>query len=162
MAVKVVGIVYGRDDAPHLQQSLQSMLDQSYPLHNIIYVDDGSEDNSVVIAQQLGVDVIALKTRHESWAGTPNLSHLPNIAINALPMDTDYFLINGADIILDTDYVETLLGYMMQNPRLVLLSGIITKEPWTPLIPKGAGRLHRYHFWKQHIQQHPLIHAWES
>ena len=158
----VVGIIYGRDDSGFLQQALRSMQQQTYPLESIIYVDDASHDDSVAVAEAFGVQVIQLRTRHASWAGTPNLAHLPNIGIRALPAWTDYFLINGADVVLDHDYVEQLLYYAERNLRLVLVSGIIRKEPWSPLVPKGAGRLHQYRWWMRHMRAHPLIAAWES
>lgn len=160
----VVGIVYGRDDSEYLKFSLRSLIDQSYPLTKIIYVDDASLDRSIEIATSLNVKVIRLQDRHESWAGSPMLSSLPNRAIDHIykNRDVDFFLINGADIVLSPDYLEILLDEMKKDNKLVLASGVIEGEEWVPTIPKGAGRLHDFIFWRKHIKKYPFNYSWEA
>lgn len=161
--VKIAGIVYGKDDAETLSYSLASMIKQTFPLSNIIYVDDGSSDESVEIAEKHGVSIIKNVVHHKSWAGTRNLCIPPNIAIQRLETEGyDYFLINGADVVLEETYVEKLLKVMEANRKVVLASGIIKDEPYALGTPKGAGRIHRSSWWYKYIWRYPYCYSWEA
>lgn len=46
-----VFVVYAMDDAPWIERSLQSIFDQEYSAYRVIFIDDGSEDESFSIAQ---------------------------------------------------------------------------------------------------------------
>lgn len=50
-------VVIGRNEAPRLRQSLAAALPQGWP---VVYVDSGSRDASVAIAQSMGVAVVEL------------------------------------------------------------------------------------------------------
>lgn len=156
--MKVGGFIYGRNDADFLKHSLQSLIDQKLDI--TVYIDDGSTDNSVEIAEKLGADVVKLPF-HQSWLGTPKLSIPANKGLDYM-RDTDYFLVNGADIILTAGYVNTLLSLMEENPKIVIISGVIAGERYNKNLPTGAGRLHNSKFWNRHIVKHPFSFIWES
>jgi glycosyltransferase involved in cell wall biosynthesis len=50
-----------KDGSNYLESALKSIIDQSYPPHEIILVDDNSSDNTVEIAHSYGVRVIKNK-----------------------------------------------------------------------------------------------------
>lgn len=159
--MKVTGIVYARDEANNLHKSLSAMLDQTHPFHRIIYVDDASRDNSIHVAKTLGVDIVKQPKRHAPWHGNPIMCLLPNLGIRRLAHDIDYFLVNGADILLTPTYLEVLLNET-QERHAVLSSGVIHGEGHSLPTPKGAGRLHNMHFWQQYIKEYPEVYGWEA
>ena len=159
--MKVTGIVYARDEAQNLAKCLTAMLNQTHPIHRIIYVDDASRDNSIKVAKDLGVDVVKQPKRHALWHGNPIMSLLPNLGIRQLSKDIDYFLINGADILLTHTYLETLLAETL-NQDAVLSSGIIRGEGHSRPTPKGAGRLHQLRFWQRYVKEYPRCYGWEA
>jgi glycosyltransferase involved in cell wall biosynthesis len=56
----------------YLQEAIQSVLDQTYPVHEIIVIDDGSTDRSVEIAQQFS-QVTLLTQANRGAAAARNL-----------------------------------------------------------------------------------------
>ena len=61
----------------YLQQAIASALEQTYPPHQVIVVDDGSTDSSRTIAEKFGSSVICLtritrvRVRLETWEPKP-------------------------------------------------------------------------------------------
>lgn len=158
--MKISAIVYARDDADFLKRSLNSMVNQTLQFSEIIYVDDASIDDSVEIAKEFGVTIIKQTHRHPPLHGDPSFSHIPNLAIKYIH-NVDYFLVNGADIILEPSYVEKL-SYIMQSQDAVLGSGVIEGQNWREDIPKGAGRLHEIRFWRRYVKEYPFCYGWEA
>ena len=73
-ALTLGAVVIGRNEGRHLGRCLQSL---GEGVQACIYVDSGSTDDSVAVAQRLGVDVIRLdadtpytaaRARNEGWA----------------------------------------------------------------------------------------------
>ncbi len=56
----------------YLAEAIQSVLDQTYPVHEIIVVDDGSTDRSATIAQQFSQVKVVTQT-HQGAAAARNL-----------------------------------------------------------------------------------------
>jgi len=155
----VYGFIYGKNDASNLQHALPSLLKQD--LDYYLYVDDGSSDQSITIAQEFGFDVIKARNNGHSWLGTPKLSLTVNKGIEAM-RGSNFFVISGSDIILPGDYVKTLIHLMEENPKIVFASGMIEGESYNIHLPKGAGRVHRASYWWRYISKHRFCWIWES
>lgn len=62
--MKVVTALYGRVESSNLPRTIRALTNQTYPLEEIIYLDDASTDSSTDIAEERGVDVERLTRRH--------------------------------------------------------------------------------------------------
>lgn len=82
--------------APHLDAVLKSILEQAYPLEELVVVDDGSTDNSADIAASYPLRLI----RHGRNRG---LAAARNTALRA--MESDYCASCDSDAVLDPDYL---------------------------------------------------------
>lgn len=58
---------------PWVQDALQSVAEQTYKAHDIIVIDDGSEDNSVEQIEKCGLGVKLLRTSRLNAAGARNV-----------------------------------------------------------------------------------------
>jgi glycosyltransferase involved in cell wall biosynthesis len=110
-----------------LQNAVESILSQNLPKEHfqIIFVDDGSDDNTPKIIQRylpiLGERVKFFKT---SWQG---LGHARNIVVNEA--DGDYVLFVDADEVLTSDYVKRQIQVMKKNGEVGITSGIFKLIP---------------------------------
>jgi glycosyltransferase involved in cell wall biosynthesis len=57
-------VIIGRNEGLRLHESLSSALATGSPL---LYVDSGSTDQSLSIADELGIEVLALSSDRPSW-----------------------------------------------------------------------------------------------
>ncbi|HEY4010049.1 MAG TPA: glycosyltransferase family 2 protein [Acidobacteriaceae bacterium] len=58
----------------YLEQTIRSVLEQSYPAHEVIVVDDGSSDRSLEIAQSFGPPVICLQQKNQGPSVARNVA----------------------------------------------------------------------------------------
>jgi len=161
---KSVCFIYGRDEEQNLTLIVSSLLNQTHPLDKIFYVDDASIDGSVKIIENFNLEIIRLKKRHPSWLTTPKLSTVVNKGIEVvygIP-EVKYLLILPSDVVLSENYVEILFEEMEQDANLMICGGIIDGEYTSELIPRGAGRLIRFNFWKKYVKYFPFCYSWES
>jgi glycosyltransferase involved in cell wall biosynthesis len=70
LSISVIIPIYNCDR--YLAEAIQSVLDQTYPVHEIIVVDDGSTDESIAIARQFP-QVKVLTQTHQGAAAARNL-----------------------------------------------------------------------------------------
>jgi len=109
-----------------LRATIESVLAQSYPVLEMIVVDDGSTDDSAVIAESFGhpIRVIRQKNQGESVAR--------NVAIQAARGDYVQFL--DADDLLTPDAVEQKVCAVERHPGAVAISRIafFTNDPARP------------------------------
>ena len=161
---KICAVICARNEKDNIAETINSLKSQTYPIDKIIVVDDGSIDGTGEIAKKLGCLVVRLPPHEESLVGRPELAERINEGLKlAKDFNPDYILIVGADHSLPRDYVEKLLERMEENPRLVIASGVISKEPWMHLSPRGSGRLIKASFWREVSGlQYPVCWGWES
>src|SRR5690349_6235003 len=100
-------------------KSIQAVIEQDYPLDQIVVVDNGSIDEDVQQIQRMfpDVEVIELKTNR-------GLSFASNIGLRAITsdlvllVDDDIYLSSGAIRMLIDAYRET--GAVLVCPRIIL------------------------------------------
>lgn len=64
-------LIPARNEAENLARLLPSLRDQSFPAHEIIVIDDGSEDGTADRARELGATVLAAEPLPAGWYGKP-------------------------------------------------------------------------------------------
>jgi len=160
MSVSVV--LCARNEGDHLSQVLGSISAQTYPISEIIVVDDGSTDATAVIAREFGAKIISLPYHKENIAGTPELAKRFNKGFEQL-RNPDYVMIIGADDVFPSDYVEKLVTRMRNNPKLVIASGQIKGQPTAESSSRGSGRLIEINFFKKASNvRYPVLWCWED
>lgn len=161
----VVGVfVPAKNEEEMLGETLDSLLSQTLKPARIVVVDDASTDRTGEIARSKGVDVVRFPLKHPSWVGRPELSLVFNVGVAALEKllpNMDYMMVIGADTILSPRYLEVIVSYMEENPKIVVASGRIEGEPM-PTIPRGSGRVFSYNFWRRYVRRFPYCYSWES
>ena len=68
----------------------------------------------------------------------------------------------GADHVLSSDYVSTIISKKWKKIILVIASGIIDGEFHKDTSPRGSGRIVRYDFWKKYGLEYPCWYGFES
>ena len=127
MKPKVTIGVCVRNSFTTLHEAIESIICQDFPheLMELIFVDDGSEDNTLSIIKEYvsRIDIPA-KVFHTSWKG---LGHARNIvATNA---EGDFILWVDGDMVLSRDFVRKLVEFIEQHPKVGIAKGKQSLEP---------------------------------
>lgn len=103
--MKISAIVTSYNHAEYLDQRMQSLLVQSYPLHEIIVVDDCSKDNSLAVLEKYktypNVNIIALK-ENQGYANACN--------VGVSKASGDFIIFSECDDYCEVNQIETLLS----------------------------------------------------
>ncbi len=165
---KIVAVIPARNEEKYLPQTIQGLLDQSYPIELIIVINDGSTDKTREVALSYSkVKVFDRENRGFDAVGKAILAEVFNNGFNKvseLVPDYDFVIIVGADTVLPPNYIADLI-VEFDNDKVVMVSGIIKGEAvriskTTAL--RGSGRLIRSSFWKMIGEQYPVKVGWES
>jgi glycosyltransferase involved in cell wall biosynthesis len=171
MTAKVASLSHGKNEAEWLPQCLQSIRNQTLKPAIVIYVDDGSTDNSMNIALQHADYAVPYMLRHEY--NPLDFVHMATIynkmfsvledCISKVHCDQpDYIWIGGCDAVYPPNYLEALVYEMEQNHKLAACSGIFRDEPCNANFARGLGRLYRADFWFKHVKRVPTVLDWET
>jgi len=90
--MKVAAVVPHWNRRDLLQALLANLREQTRPFDEIIVVDNGSEDDSVAVAERAGARVIRLKS---------NLGFAPAVNRGIAATDADWIAILNNDVTLD-------------------------------------------------------------
>jgi glycosyltransferase involved in cell wall biosynthesis len=137
-----------RNCEKYLREAIESIIDQDYnhSLMELVFVDDGSEDNTLSIIQKYipRIDIPA-KVFHTTWKG---LGHARNTVL--ANSESDFILWVDGDMILSKDYVRKLVAFMEQNPKVGIAKGKQALEPGGNMLAtletyaRAAGRMVDY------------------
>lgn len=112
-----------------LEQSLTSLATQTYPIKELIIVDDGSTDNSVQIAQGFvqKYPFINLILSDDATVHQPGkkIIHVFDRGFSALSASWDVICKFDADIVFPENYIEVLVNSFSQNPKLGMFGGVL-------------------------------------
>ncbi len=116
-----------------LKASLESLINQTYPKYEIIVIDDGSSDNTYLLAKNMEFDngKVSLRAFTKQNAGK---AHALNFGIEKAK--GELFLAVDADSKLSDDAVELMVEYF-QDPKIAAVAGSVyvtnTDNLWTKL-----------------------------
>jgi glycosyltransferase involved in cell wall biosynthesis len=107
----------------------------------LVVVNDGSTDNTSVVAAEYADLVIDLPAHVDNWTGKPELARIFNAGFTALEeRNLDYLLISGADDVYPPEYLDRIIE-RMKKESIVLASGTVKSESSHSLSPRGGGRV---------------------
>lgn len=104
-------IVPARNEEHNLRQLLPSLCALQYPGNlEVIVVDDHSDDETAVIAQNHGVSVLSLDELPRGWLGKPHACHRASEIAKG-----DWFLFTDADTIHTADGLANAVRYALEH-----------------------------------------------
>lgn len=127
--LSVTAIIPAYNEAASIEATVRSLQAQTYPVHEIIVVDDGSNDGTGDVARALGATVL----RRER-DGTNTKASAQNSALAATR--TDLFVTVDADTIVAPDAVEQTLRFFNDN-RTCAVCGFVMPQKVTTLWERG-------------------------
>jgi len=104
--MKVAAVVPHWNRRDLLQALLANLREQTRPFDEIIVVDNGSEDDSVAVAERAGARVIRLKS---------NLGFAPAVNRGIAATDADWIAILNNDVTLDPAWLASLLAAAQES-----------------------------------------------
>ncbi|MEU8206139.1 glycosyltransferase family 2 protein [Streptosporangium sp. NPDC049046] len=124
--------------AASLELCLRAMREQTYRPIELIMVDDGSTDDSVAVAERLGVRVVHTG-RNMGVAGARNLG--------AAHTRGEILVFVDSDVAAYPDAVEVAVGMLAENPRLGAVCSIHDPEPLIRDSLVEEYRALQYYYW---------------
>jgi glycosyltransferase involved in cell wall biosynthesis len=144
-----VAVCAARNEEKFIKKSLLSVLNQTIPPKIVIVVDDGSQDNTPIIADNLGVTVF------HSHGKRHNLREINQVralnygikkASEQVP-DWEFLLKFDADTVIPPNYVEHIISKMQRNPRMGICTGKPENEKIRLARASDAAKIYRRKCW---------------
>jgi glycosyltransferase involved in cell wall biosynthesis len=124
--------------ADSLAVCLRAALNQTYPRTEVIVVDDASTDDSVAVAEALGVRVIRLAT-NGGCARSRN--------VGAAQARGDILFFVDSDLAMEPDAVAAAVAILRARPDVGAVCGLQDPEPLLHDTPVARYRGVQYHYW---------------
>ncbi len=145
-------LVPAYNEAQSISDTIISLKRQTYPIHEIIVIDDVSTDNTAEVARSHGVRVVTPPRNTGSKAGAQNYA--------MQFVDADFTMALDADTVLAPDAVEKLIA-AFEDKRVAAACGFVLPRHVRTLWERGryVEYLFAFSFYKQ-IQDYfgkPLI-----
>lgn len=109
----------------YLRQCVESLLNQAYPLKEIILVDDGSTDGSGILCDELANENAIVRVLHKQNAG---LGYARNTGLDNTSDDIDYVTFVDSDDWVEPDMVSTLVRALKSNKADCALAGFTKRD----------------------------------
>lgn len=149
-APEYIAVCAARNEEKFIAYSLDSVLNQTIPPRICILSDDCSNDDTPIIAEELGIKVI-LNKRKRYRMGAFNqvlaLNYGIKKATDEIP-DWEFLLKFDADTIIPINYVETIIRKMTINPRIGICSGKPMNEKMRLARASDAAKIYRRQCWE--------------
>ncbi|TDN93451.1 glycosyl transferase family 2 [Salegentibacter sp. 24] len=125
MKINIIIPVY--NEADFIGDTLQSLLNQSYPAERIVVVDDGSTDATPVIVQNFAakysqISLVKNKSRAIHLPGSKVINAY-NQGMAKLDSSFDIICKFDGDLIFSTNYLEKIMMHFKQNPKIGMAGG---------------------------------------
>ena len=132
MPEKITVIIVNWNGEAHLDACLESLSQQTYPIHEDVVVDNGSTDASVGLVRRKypAVKVVQL-TENKGFTG----GNLEGLRMSA----TNFFALINNDTRLDPNWLENILQPMMTDPRIGICASKLITEGTEKLDAAGGG-----------------------
>ena len=116
-------IVIGRNEGERLKTSLDAV---KVNLQNVVYVDSGSSDNSLQVANQRGISTIVLDDSEPLSAARARNTGFEYLT-SKLP-DLEFIQFIDGDCELDKDWMDKATAFLMQRAEVAAVCGRITER----------------------------------
>ncbi|MGO4184773.1 glycosyltransferase family 2 protein [Paenibacillus sp. TAF43_2] len=104
------------NSAKDIQNCLQAVLKQSFPVERIVVIDNASTDGTADQVKPFGEHVhFITNTINNGFAGGQNQA--------IRETSTDYVLVLNPDVTLDPNYLKEIIGFMEQKPEVGSATG---------------------------------------
>lgn len=131
--VAIVVPVFNKKDS--LLRFMDSIARQDYKNHVLVVVDDASTDGTVkAIKARRDKTVVLEGNGNLWWSGGTNLG-----AKYALKNKADYVLTINHDVILDKNYISSLVDFAHKHPQALIGSMVVNRQKKTEVWFFGAG-----------------------
>lgn len=117
-AISVIVPVYNVER--YVRQCLDALLAQTYPLEEIVLVDDGSTDSSGAICDEYAAAHDKITAVHKRNSG---LGYARNTGMDSFTRPSDYVMFVDSDDWLERDAVEYLVGALGDDPADCVIGG---------------------------------------
>mgnify|MGYP000864795355 CR=1 FL=1 len=118
--IRVSAIVPVCNVERYVRQCLDTLLAQTYPLVEIVLVDDGSTDSSGAICDEYAAAHDRVTVVHKQNAG---LGYTRNTGLDNLTRPSDYVMFVDSDDWLEENAVEYLVGALGADPADCVIGG---------------------------------------
>ena len=152
ITTEYVVLTVARNEEVHIGKAIESVLSQTKPPAAFIIVDDGSTDRTPEIVkgyEDRGVKYFRLDDEREAFKGY-NICKAVNsgygLAVKYAPR-WSYLLKLDADSAIPPDYAEKMVGYMMEDPSLGIVSGSLPLRNNLRGRPLDGAKLYRKTCW---------------
>lgn len=109
----------------YLRQCVESILAQSYPVHEILLVDDGSTDGSSDLCEGLATEHERVRVVHKENAG---LGFARNTGLDNLDDETTHVMFVDSDDWLEPGMVETLARALEESDADCVIAGFTKRD----------------------------------
>lgn len=131
--MKIYIIIPAYNEAQFIGRTLHSLVNQTFPPHKIVVVDDNSTDNSLAIIKDFTAKYDFIRSVHHTSLDKGNIPG--NKVITAFnkgldTLDNEYDIICkfDADLIFPTNYLEIIAGHFRNDPEVGMAGGFCTIE----------------------------------
>ncbi|MDD5626553.1 MAG: glycosyltransferase family 2 protein [Patescibacteria group bacterium] len=116
MNPKVTINLLGWNSKKYLKQAFDSVLEQTYPNLEIVFIDNGSEDHSVDFVRKIFREIKIIDNKR-------NLGYAEGHNMGIRQASGQYVICMNPDIILEDDFVARAVGVMEKDDRVGALAG---------------------------------------
>lgn len=116
MSSRFDAIVIGRNEGARLSRAIAALSGQA---RRIVYVDSGSDDDSIAIAAGLGAETLALDPARPFTAARARNEGLAHLGADA----AEFVQFIDGDCVLERDWPQTALAFLHDNPKSALVHG---------------------------------------
>ncbi len=121
---KIGAVVIGRNEGERLRECLASVIPQ---VSQLVYVDSGSDDDSVAIAKNLGADVVELDTTVPFTAARARNAGWKRLL--ELVSDVQFVQFVDGDCVLKSSWISHACEELDMRPEVAVISGHV-REKW--------------------------------
>jgi len=130
--ISVIIAAYNEED--YIEKNITSLLSQSYPVEEIIVIDDGSGDKTVEIVKKIIKNNSKIKLIQQDHRGAATAWNNGVSKSNG-----DVIMIAGADFIYGKDYIKNLIGPINEGETFFTMHRVEKVLNWNNIWARAFG-----------------------